>query len=96
MNKHDIELLEAAAKAAGATDTHQWSDKFAASFKGGLGLQKWNPLDDDGDAFRLAVKLAIAVCPDHEVVEAGTDYMFLSISGTMWKLKSRLSMAFRW
>ena len=75
MNKHDIELLEAAAKAAGATDTHQWSNKFAASFKGRLGLQKWNPLDDDGDAFRLAVKLEIAFGPVYGVAEVGTTYM---------------------
>lgn len=44
----DRELLELAAKAAGRVyvDGESWDD--------GAG---WNPLEDDGDAFRLAVKL---------------------------------------
>ena len=42
----DRELLELAAKAAEIKDwVDGWSDKF------------WNPLTDDGDALRLAVKL---------------------------------------
>lgn len=47
------ELLELAAKAAGVKVEHD--GKFA--FPYGL----WNPLDDDGDALRLAVKLRIEV-----------------------------------
>lgn len=44
----DRELLELAAKAAEIKDwVDGWSDKF------------WNPLTDDGDALRLAVKLKI-------------------------------------
>jgi hypothetical protein len=47
----DRELLELAAKAAEIKDwVDGWSDKF------------WNPLTDDGDALRLAVKLGLDVC----------------------------------
>ena len=54
----DRELLELAAKAAGMD----------VSFIGPLGVytratdtQAWNPLTDDGDALRLAVKLGIDI-----------------------------------
>ena len=55
---NDKELLELAAKAAGI----DWFDEPAA--KNGCGLHMksgpfWNPLTDDGDALRLAVKLQI-------------------------------------
>ena len=53
----DRELLELAAKAAGldvSFDATQW-DRFWVNGGGGF----WNPLTDDGDALRLAVKLAI-------------------------------------
>lgn len=50
----DRELLELAAKAAGLSLSHcddsVWDDE-RADYVG------WNPLTDDGDAFRLAVKL---------------------------------------
>ena len=50
----DRELLELAAKAAGIYLTIEW-----------LGHEKykpdWNPLTDDGDALRLAVKLEIRI-----------------------------------
>ena len=61
-------LLESAAKAAGLI-VHGLADKFVvqhnygpdglcvANDKGGYSL--WNPLTDDGDALRLAVKLEI-------------------------------------
>ena len=45
----DRELLELAAKAAG----------IAVSFDRARRDWGWNPLDDDGDALRLAVKLRI-------------------------------------
>lgn len=57
----DRELLELAAKAAGmdvrwyANDCLQVADK-CNGFAG-----KWNPLTDDGDALRLAVKLHMKV-----------------------------------
>lgn len=57
----DRELLERAAKAAGAT----WSDysdhtpdHLVIRHADGV-WREWNPLKDDGDAFRLAVKLNI-------------------------------------
>lgn len=51
----DRELLELAAKAAGIEcDTLSMvSDPY---------LRIWNPLTDDGDALRLAVKLNLSVC----------------------------------
>ena len=62
----DRELLEMAAKAA-AYDIR--SDAWALTLSGGgetlyMGNNgpKWNPLTDDGDALRLAVKLEISLC----------------------------------
>jgi hypothetical protein len=56
----DKELLELAAKAAGieVEDDHVWVNS-----KHGMGgsWEKWNPLTDDGDALRLAVKLGFLV-----------------------------------
>jgi hypothetical protein len=66
MNDTDRELLELAAKAAGLeyecvshtgrpeNDQHQVRDQFG-------GLVDWNPLADDGDALRLAVKADIDI-----------------------------------
>lgn len=56
----DRELLEHAAKAAGI-DAHI-TDWFS-HVKDGDGdyLKPWNPLTDDGDALRLAVKLRISL-----------------------------------
>jgi hypothetical protein len=57
MTDTDKELLELAAKAAGRGD-HWWV---------GDTHLKWNPLEDDGDALRLAVKLKIPMqFPDWE------------------------------
>ena len=62
----DRELLEAAAKAAGVL-THGWR---VHEFKPGYYVEPeaetgayrvWNPLTDDGDALRLAVKLGFTV-----------------------------------
>jgi hypothetical protein len=61
----DRELLELAAKAAG----YEWTGYFGDDevecqyFDIGLGEEvvPWNPLTDDGDALRLAVKLVIGV-----------------------------------
>ena len=66
----DRELLENAAKAAGmAVDTQiglwNWCDH--GRFNGGMYrmhrtiLEYWNPLTDDGDALRLAVKLEMCI-----------------------------------
>ena len=48
----DRELLELAAKAAGIEVTAVVADGIPHRFGGGY----WNPLTDDGDALRLAVK----------------------------------------
>ena len=50
----DRELLELAAKAAGI-DFEDWPHTSVPGTN-----RPWNPLTDDGDAFRLAVKLAIS------------------------------------
>ena len=69
----DRELLEAAAKAAGLP--HQWCDAWNTMAKprpdGGFFFDKvWNPLTDDGAAFRLAVKLKIGVLHRSSGIEA--------------------------
>ncbi|VVE82872.1 hypothetical protein [Pandoraea sputorum] len=85
----DRELLELAAKAAGLTKLTCWSEEIrdydsphygmAALHASGCGGEcgSWNPLEDDGDALRLAVKLRIAIHyefsmdkEDEDVVEA--------------------------
>jgi len=53
----DQELLELAAKAAGLEEA-----KLRIEFN------QWNPLEDDGDAIRLAVKLGI------DIAKAQVDY----------------------
>jgi hypothetical protein len=54
----DKELLELAAKAAGIVG--RW-DEEADCFVPRDGPIFWNPLTDDGDALRLAVKLGIRI-----------------------------------
>ena len=56
----DRELLEKAAKAAGLDQSLTWSPAGKAwmTLQDGSG-KLWNPLADDGDALRLAVKLQI-------------------------------------
>lgn len=55
----DRELLELAAKAAGVTGRYFWNINDAGIETQGGGV--WNPLDDDGQALRLAVKLRLTV-----------------------------------
>lgn len=52
------ELLELAAKAAGVPN-HELYDTIGDN--GGVEKHGWNPLDDDGEALRLAVRLKIRV-----------------------------------
>ena len=65
----DRELLELAAKAAGYTVNASMQAERDAIGAGDVGLwidgirTCWNPLTDDGDALRLAVKLSISVFP---------------------------------
>ena len=61
----DRELLELAAKASGIDAKrlpHAWPDRFDDD--------QWNPLTDDGDALRLAVKLELEICFNNQ--EEGT------------------------
>lgn len=51
----DRELLELAAKAAGMTIRWQQGEAYDEY------REAWNPLDDDGDALRLAVKLKMRI-----------------------------------
>ncbi|MCA3503055.1 MAG: hypothetical protein IOD05_07385 [Rhodobacter sp.] len=62
----DRELLELAAKAAGI-DAHvtEWSS--TVEDDEGDYLKPWNPITDDGDALRLAVKLGLTVTPNYHV-----------------------------
>lgn len=62
---NDRELLEWAAKAAGLHHPDGWD-----WLMNDLGYP-WNPLDDDGDAFRLAVQLKIDTYINHS---ARVDY----------------------
>ena len=58
----DRELLELAAKAEGiGRDVSQWVDGRGFFLAAGDGSGYWNPLADDGDALRLAVKLEMDV-----------------------------------
>ena len=58
----DRELLELAAKAAGIEcKGSEMHPKFGFYLKSGL---MWNPLTDDGDALRLAVKLNLQISYD--------------------------------
>ena len=56
----DRELLELAAK-AGGVELGYWCPNNGAFWCG----EYWNPLVDDGDAFRLAVKLRMVVDTDY-------------------------------
>ena len=70
----DRELLELAAKAAGLefSDGRQLSPaKYLARPVGSTSNDEWtgwNPLTDDGDALRLAVKLCISIDPRGDAV----------------------------
>ena len=66
----DRELLELAAKAAGIAV--RWKED-GRSFQVVRGLPfTWNPLEDDGDALRLAVKLQLEIYIDHRGVAVRT------------------------
>ena len=64
MRNETYELLELAAKAAGfkTSDTFSW--RGIALMDGPSNF--WNPLTDDGDALRLAVKLGICIGPNFD------------------------------
>lgn len=74
---NDRELLEAAATAAGLHNHRYIGPGMAERIDAASGGSKgpiWNPIDDDGDAMRLAVSLSISIQPDEETyVFAGKD-----------------------
>jgi len=57
----DRELLELAAKAADLGRTGIGNDGFGYYPNGPHDFTPWNPLEDDGDALRLAVKLQMDI-----------------------------------
>ncbi len=87
MHKDDRELLELAALAA---DVEHGADRLdcglSITLRNGQhrSLPRWNPLDDDTDALRLAVKLNLRVMPQEKCVyvESNPDSMlgFASVS----------------
>ena len=59
----DWELLELAAKAAGISPAHWGKSNVGWYQPDRRSIGHWNPLTDDGDALRLAVKLVIDIRP---------------------------------
>jgi hypothetical protein len=75
----DRELLELAAMAVGLEIHAEWQaqrDAIMGRDVAGLwirnGSTRWNPLTDDGDALRLAVKLNIPIFPYDDETSTGT------------------------
>ena len=62
----DRELLEAAAKAAGMSAFASGATGLRVSHDGRRSGYIWNPLTDDGDALRLAVKLDFRIDVDRD------------------------------
>ena len=87
------ELIELAAKAAGVVgeyvENYSPGDYYADQFycgnelgilTGSLGCYHvWNPLTDDGDALRLAVKLQMEIHIDHKGVSVRTHCGFKAL-----------------
>lgn len=69
----DQELMMKAAKAAGAHSVLEGREGVMVQWSPNLrGFSRWNPLADDGDALRLAVKLQLTICNEH--LTAGVAY----------------------
>ena len=66
----DRELLELAAKAAGIRTFGVSADDKQSLCIDPVDYVPWNPLNDDGDALRLAVKLEINILPTMEEASA--------------------------
>ena len=67
----DKELLEAAARASGIEFEKRYEEPshfrglLLQSWRAPYTMAFWNPLTDDGDALRLAVKLSINIVPNY-------------------------------
>ena len=73
----DKELLGLAAKAYGIEVTAVVPDGIPHRFGGGY----WNPLTDDGDALRLAVKLGLVI----EIGYAARGFLVVRTNTDNWK-----------
>lgn len=79
----DRELLELAAKAAGMIqDAPGWRHEDLTVLASDGGWRRWNPLQDDGDALRLAAKMELDVM--HRVV-SGRRIEVLAAGGPLMK-----------
>ena len=67
----DRALLERAAAAIGLR-VYDWLPGRAGFAHGDSITNRWNPLFDDGDAFRLALALRISVWRDDDLMRVGT------------------------
>ena len=79
----DKELLELAAKAAGFPVRWHESGYYGTTMEimaDESGGPPWNPLTDDGDALRLAVKLRLMVCvrKDGFINAGNTDFLIMA------------------
>ena len=84
----DKELLELAAKAAGVDHRRlpdAWPDRFDDD--------QWNPLIDDGDALRLAVKLNIVVWECNQYDRAMAEARYGEARGEYWEFVGEDSYA---
>jgi len=71
---NEKELLELAAKSAGMSYP-KWNEVHNYMMIGlGSDTKEWNPLTDDGDALRLAVKLGLGIRFYLDGVGAGEEY----------------------
>lgn len=68
MNDQTKHMLRMAAKAAGYQIEWHEDSKSASGFylQSGLVSRRWSPIDDDGDAMRLAVKAQLSLHNDHK------------------------------
>ena len=83
--KTDRELLELAAKAAGICLDWEWDgppDQWQPWYYEGKTLRNWNPLTDDGDAFRLAVKLSMMTA---RRININGEFVIAEIPGRMFE-----------
>ena len=85
----DRELLELAAKAAGID--LKWRDDglpgYYGDWRGLPQWQHWNPLTDDGDALRLAVRLGIEVGVYHFIKKCGATTPGATFTAEEWLLE---------
>lgn len=68
--KQKLELAAKAAKAAGLNVFEMGGTFLYKPYANHSIVHRWNPLTDDGDALRLAVKLEINVLPSMEQTSA--------------------------